>query len=90
MTQPLETRASLLLRVRDSADREAWEEFVEIYGPVVHRLARNKGMQPADADDVTQQVLLAVAVPHLARPGGAECDSERPHARQTRSGLGRF
>lgn len=61
MNQPLETRASLLLRVRDPADREAWEEFVEIYGPVVHRLARHKGMQPADADDVTQQVLLAVA-----------------------------
>lgn len=61
MNHSLETRASLLLRVRDPADREAWEEFVEIYGPVIHRLARHKGMQPADADDVMQQVLWAVA-----------------------------
>ena len=56
-----ETRASLLLRVRDPADQGAWREFVEIYRPVILRLARQKGMQEADADDVAQQVLAAVA-----------------------------
>lgn len=56
-----ETRASLLIRVRDSADQAAWHEFVEIYRPVILRLARQKGMQQADAEDVAQQVLLAVA-----------------------------
>jgi len=56
-----ETRASLLLRIRDQADREAWFEFEEIYRPVIQRLARLKGLQPADADDLAQQVLLSVS-----------------------------
>jgi RNA polymerase sigma-70 factor (ECF subfamily) len=56
-----ETRPSLLIRVRDSADKAAWQEFVEIYRPVILRLARQKGMQAADADDVAQEVLAAVA-----------------------------
>lgn len=56
-----ETRASLLIRVRDPSDQAAWHEFVEIYWPVIHRLARRKGMQDADADDVAQTVLIAVA-----------------------------
>jgi len=56
-----ETRASLLIRVRDPADQAAWREFVEIYRPVILRLARHKGMQEADAEDVAQEVLAAVA-----------------------------
>jgi RNA polymerase sigma factor (sigma-70 family) len=56
-----ETRASLLIRVRDPADQAAWHEFVEIYRPLILRLARLKGLQEADADDVAQEVLLAVA-----------------------------
>jgi RNA polymerase sigma factor (sigma-70 family) len=68
-----ETRASLLIRVRDPADQAAWHEFVEIYRPLILRLARHKRMQPADADDVAQQILLLVAKgvetfdPHRAR-----------------------
>ena len=61
MTPSPETRASLLIRVRDPADQAAWQEFVEIYRPLILRLARLKGMQPADAEDVAQQVLLSVA-----------------------------
>jgi RNA polymerase sigma factor (sigma-70 family) len=56
-----ETRPSLLIRVRDPADQAAWQEFVEIYQPVILRLARQKGMQEADADDVAQEILVAVA-----------------------------
>jgi RNA polymerase sigma-70 factor (ECF subfamily) len=56
-----ETRASLLIRLKDRADDVAWSEFTEIYQPVIHRLARRKGLQHADADDLVQQVLSAVA-----------------------------
>jgi RNA polymerase sigma-70 factor (ECF subfamily) len=56
-----DTRASLLTRVRNPADQAAWQEFVEIYRPVILRLARQKGMQEADAEDVVQDVLVAVA-----------------------------
>lgn len=61
MTESPETHASLILRLRDQADQQAWCEFVEIYQPVIYRLARYKGLQHADAEDVVQQVLSAVA-----------------------------
>lgn len=61
MTASPETRASLLVRLKDRADDEAWSEFAEIYRPLIYRLARGKGLQPADADDLVQQVLVAVA-----------------------------
>ena len=56
-----DTRSSLLIRVRDPADQAAWHEFVEIYRPIILRMARQKGMQEADAEDVAQEVLLTVA-----------------------------
>lgn len=57
MTESPEIHASLILRVHDRADQQAWCEFVEIYQPVIYRLARYKGLQHADAEDVVQQVL---------------------------------
>ena len=56
-----ETRKSLLLRLRDASQDEAWREFVAIYEPLIHRLARARGLQHADAQDLTQDVLAAVA-----------------------------
>ncbi|TWT54380.1 RNA polymerase sigma factor [Rubripirellula amarantea] len=56
-----ETRASLLLKIRDPQDATAWREFSAMYRPVVERMAQLRGMQPADADDLAQQVLLAIA-----------------------------
>ncbi len=55
------TRASLLLRLRDPQDRAAWGEFVDLYGPLVYGYARKQGLQDADAADLTQEVLGAVA-----------------------------
>ncbi len=68
MTLSPQTRASLLVRVRNPADQAAWHEFVEIYWPVIHRLARRRGLQAADADDLAQQVLLSVARTIEQRP----------------------
>jgi RNA polymerase sigma-70 factor (ECF subfamily) len=61
MSATPETRASLLIRIRNPADQAAWQNFVEIYRPVIVRLARKQGMQEADANDIAQQVLFAVA-----------------------------
>lgn len=60
MNRPPETRASLLIRIRDPKDQEAWYEFVEIYRPVIYRMGRRKGLQDADADDLSQQVLMKI------------------------------
>jgi RNA polymerase sigma-70 factor (ECF subfamily) len=56
-----DTRASLLLRIRNPRDEQSWVEFAAIYEPLVYRLARQKGFQDADAQELTQEVLLAVA-----------------------------
>ena len=37
---PSETRASLILRLQNADDLVAWDEFVELYAPVVFRTAR--------------------------------------------------
>jgi RNA polymerase sigma-70 factor (ECF subfamily) len=50
-----------MLRLPDARDVAAWDEVVSVYGPLVYRLARRQGLQPADADDLVQEVLAAVA-----------------------------
>ena len=56
------TRITLLGRLRrDPGDQEAWGEFVEQYGPKVFAWCRRWGLQEADAQDVTQDVLLKLA-----------------------------
>ena len=56
-----ETNESLILRVKDPADAASWSDFLAIYRPVVVRMACGRGLQHADADDLTQQVFLSVA-----------------------------
>src|SRR3954447_10867278 len=56
-----DTRASLLLRLRDPRDETAWAEFVDLYAPLVYAYARKQGLQDADAADLSQDVLLSFA-----------------------------
>jgi RNA polymerase sigma factor (sigma-70 family) len=67
MHETPKTRASLLLRLRDARDEAAWSEFMAIYAPFVKRLARGRGLQDADADDLVQDVFRAVARAILRR-----------------------
>lgn len=61
MSDPHETRASLLVRIRDQRDGQAWSQFVEIYSPLIYGFGRKHGLQDADAVDLTQEVLRIVA-----------------------------
>jgi RNA polymerase sigma factor (sigma-70 family) len=54
------TRPSLLLRIRDAQDVEAWRTFVTIYAPLILGYCRSRGLQGADADDVTQEVFSKI------------------------------
>lgn len=56
-----ETRESLLLQIREPENRAAWEEFVEIYRPVVYRIGMARGLQHADALDLVQTVFISIA-----------------------------
>jgi RNA polymerase sigma factor (sigma-70 family) len=61
MAEAPATRITLLYRIRDVADSEAWAEFATLYGPVVYGFARKRGLQDADASDLVQDVLRSVA-----------------------------
>src|SRR5688572_19958390 len=55
------TRASLLGRLRDPSDQVAWREFIDLYAPLIYYYARKQGLQAADAVDLSQEVVTAVA-----------------------------
>ncbi len=56
-----DTRVSLILRLAESADVEAWEEFTAVYLPALYHLALARGLNRTDAEDVTQEILMVVA-----------------------------
>lgn len=55
------TRRTLLHRVRDPADREAWEQFFELYAPLLEGYARAHGLARDDAEEVRDQCLEVLA-----------------------------
>ena len=60
MSEVPSTHPSLLRRLRDMRDRDAWALFVEAYAPAVYDYLRERGLQDADAADLTQEVLRGV------------------------------
>ena len=54
------TSASLLQRAREG-DSECWTKIAQLYGPIIYAWARRSGCQSADAADVMQETLTAVA-----------------------------
>jgi RNA polymerase sigma-70 factor (ECF subfamily) len=61
MAESPPTRASLLVRIRDAGDADAWRQFVQIYSSLIYGFARKRGLQDADAADLMQDVLRSVA-----------------------------
>jgi RNA polymerase sigma-70 factor (ECF subfamily) len=57
-----QTSATLLARLRQvPADQAAWAQFTERYGRKIYAWCRKWNLQEADAEDVTQTVLLKLA-----------------------------
>ncbi len=59
MTTPT-TRPSLLLRIADPQDSAAWAEFTDLYEPILIRVAKSRGIQIGDAEELAQEVLITV------------------------------
>jgi RNA polymerase sigma factor (sigma-70 family) len=55
------TSLTLLNRLQNSSDQAAWIEFVGRYGALILNWGRKWGLQPADAEDVAQTVLVRLA-----------------------------
>jgi RNA polymerase sigma-70 factor (ECF subfamily) len=50
------TPVSLLLRLKEPSDREAWTRFVELYTPLLHFWAGRVGLRDEEAADLVQDV----------------------------------
>lgn len=55
------TSASLLIRVKDGQDREAWERLVDLYTPLLFHWGSRQGLMHADAADLVQDVFIVLA-----------------------------
>jgi len=55
------TSVSLLIRIRDPADEQAWREFEARYCELVLRYCLRRGLQRVDSEDVRQQVWINLA-----------------------------
>ncbi len=54
------THASLVDRLRQPSSAEAWDRFVQLYGPLLLHWARKLGLQNEDAADLVQDVLIVL------------------------------
>ena len=54
------TPASLLHRLREPSDGEAWRRFVKIYTPLLYHWAERWGLQSQDAADLVQDVFVVL------------------------------
>ena len=54
------TSASLLERLNDRADSDAWSRMVDLYSPMIRSWLGRYGLAEPDIDDISQTVLSAV------------------------------
>ncbi|MEL7499224.1 MAG: sigma-70 family RNA polymerase sigma factor [Planctomycetota bacterium] len=69
-----ETSLSLIERLRHSPESESWNRLAELYTPLIRAWLRRYDVQDSDANDVVQDVLLAVSkdlskFEHAGHPG---------------------
>jgi RNA polymerase sigma-70 factor (ECF subfamily) len=65
MTQPepefLPTRGTLLSRLKDMDDAGSWQQFFDTYWKLIYCVALKAGLKDAEAQDVVQETVIAVA-----------------------------
>jgi RNA polymerase sigma factor (sigma-70 family) len=54
------TSATLLERLKDGRDADAWARLVELYTPLIRGWAERLNVRGADADDLVQEVMAVV------------------------------
>ena len=55
------TRASLLIRIKDSSDATAWTDFDAIYRPMLIRFAASRGLDRGAAEEIAQQCMVTIS-----------------------------
>jgi RNA polymerase sigma-70 factor (ECF subfamily) len=57
----VQTRSSLLNRLKQGDDAESWQQFYRVYGKVVRDFAIRSGLTDTEADEVVQETAIAMA-----------------------------
>jgi RNA polymerase sigma-70 factor (ECF subfamily) len=57
----IQTRPSLLNRLKTGDDPESWQEFYRVYGKLVRDFAIQAGLTDTEADEVVQETTIAMA-----------------------------
>jgi RNA polymerase sigma factor (sigma-70 family) len=57
----IQTRPSLLNRLKSGDDAESWQDFYRIYGKLVRDFAFRAGLTDTEADEVVQETAIATA-----------------------------
>lgn len=57
----IQTRPSLLHRLKEGDDVASWQEFYRVYGKLVRDFAIKAGLTDSDADEVVQEIAIGVA-----------------------------
>jgi RNA polymerase sigma factor (sigma-70 family) len=58
MSEEYFTRETLLLKLKNRHDEEAWVDFINTYKRYIKAVLRNMNLNSADIDDISQSVLL--------------------------------
>ena len=56
----LETRSSLIHRLKATINGESWQDFFNTYWELIFKVARRAGLSHADAQDVVQETIVKV------------------------------
>jgi RNA polymerase sigma-70 factor (ECF subfamily) len=57
----LQTRQSLISRLKDQGDNESWQDFFNTYWKLIYSFACRSGLQDAEAQEVVQETVIAVS-----------------------------
>lgn len=55
------TRATLLDRLKNREDQASWQEFFDTYWQLIYRVAKKAGLTDAEAQDIVQETVIAMA-----------------------------
>jgi RNA polymerase sigma factor (sigma-70 family) len=55
------TRQSLLSKLRNWDDHQSWDQFFSTYWKLIYNVARRSGLRDAEAQEVVQETVIAVA-----------------------------
>jgi len=58
---PIPTRHSLLNRLKDWGDQTSWQDFFDTYWQLIYNVAIKAGLSDAEAQEVVQETVIAVA-----------------------------